>query len=53
MISSAYFLSLEAAMAQGHGTEVGVFAVLASVGPLDLAAFHPYGTRELCLKDSR
>lgn len=53
MISSGVFLTLEAALAQPHGTEVCVIAVVASVGPTELKGFKPFYTREICLKDTR
>jgi hypothetical protein len=53
MISSGVFLTLEAALAQPHGTQVCVIAVVASVGLTELKGFKPFYTREICLKDTR
>lgn len=51
--SSVAFLSLDTAMAQPHGTEVDVIAVVVYVGPADYSLLYPYGTVELCLMDAR
>jgi hypothetical protein len=53
MFSCASFLSLQGAMTREHGAEVSVFAILASMGSKDFSSFDPYGTRELCLQDTR
>ena len=53
MIWSAAFVSLEDAMNYPHGTEVGVIAVVASVGPWIFVEYDPFGIREICLKDTR
>ncbi|CAL5065335.1 unnamed protein product [Urochloa decumbens] len=53
MISSCAFFSIEDALAQAHGTEVNVMAVVANVGPLIMDKFSPFFTREICMKDQR
>jgi hypothetical protein len=55
MISSASFLSLGEALAMEHGSEVSLFAVIASVGPVTSRCSNqlPYCTSEICLKDPR
>jgi hypothetical protein len=53
MISYGVFLTLEAALAKPHGTQVCVITVVASVGPTELKGFRPFYTREICLKDTR
>jgi hypothetical protein len=53
MTSSGVFLTLEAALAQPHGTQVCVIVVVVSVGPTELKGFKLSYTREICLKDTR
>jgi hypothetical protein len=47
------FLTLKAALAQPHGTQVCVIAVVAYVGPTEFKGFKPFYTREIRLKDTR
>jgi hypothetical protein len=53
MFSSAFVQDLSDAMSEPHGTMVDVFAVVASVGPWDRQKYSPFGTREICLVDTR
>ena len=53
IVSSAYFLTLEDALANVHGVKLDVFAVAASVGPLTASFGNTFRSREICLKDSR
>jgi hypothetical protein len=53
MISFGVFLTVEAALAQPHGTEVCVIAVVAPVGPTKLKGFKPFYTQKICWKHTR
>jgi hypothetical protein len=50
MVSSVFFMTMDDALSTVHGSEVSLLAVVASVG---LMEEDPYGTREICVKDTR
>jgi hypothetical protein len=53
MFSSAFVQDLSDAMSEPDGTMEDVFAVVASVGPWERQQYSPFGTREICLVDTR
>jgi hypothetical protein len=50
MVSSVFFMTMDDALSTVHGSEVSLLAVVASVG---LMEEDPYGTREICVKETR